>query len=64
MDDATAPADPRKAYTKPLVVRVDLVEDEVALASCKKATFGSVNSSMIHSASARCRTSCSALSPT
>lgn len=32
-DDASA----RKPYVKPDVVRVDLVEDEIALATCKTA---------------------------
>lgn len=61
MDNST---DGRKAYQKPLVARVDLVEDEVALASCKKATAGSVNSSGVHSGNAVCRSSCMGVSPT
>jgi len=31
----------RKIYVKPQVTRVDLIEDEVALAACKRSTISS-----------------------
>ena len=54
----------RKVYHKPEVARVDLIEDEVALASCKKAFSSNVVSSGISSTMAICKTSCSSISNT
>jgi hypothetical protein len=34
---------PRKPYTRPTVERVDIVESEVALQVCKKATVSTIN---------------------
>lgn len=49
--------DGRRAYQKPQVTRVDVVEDEVALASCKRSTSGQRNSSGWMT-SGICKTSC------
>ncbi len=54
----------RKPYRKPEIARVDLIEDEVALRSCKKATLGSVASSGVTGSAKTCKSSCSAISPT
>ena len=54
----------RKPYDKPAITRVDLIEDEVALASCKKATLGNVASSGVAGTSKTCKSACSAISPT
>jgi hypothetical protein len=56
-------ADGRRAYQKPEVTRVDVVEDEVALASCKRSTSGQRNSSGF-TTSGICKTSCMAQSST
>ena len=53
----------RKPYHKPAIERVDLVEDEVALASCKKATLGNVASSG-QTGTKTCKSSCKGISPT
>ncbi len=52
----------RKAYRKPEVVRVDLVEGEVALASCK-ASFTSSHTAP-NSGRNVCSSSCKSVSPT
>jgi hypothetical protein len=54
----------RKLYQKPAITRVDLIEDEVALASCKKATLGNVASSGVTGTNKTCKSSCKAISPT
>ena len=54
----------RKPYHKPEIARVDLIEDEVALASCKKATLGNVASSGVTGTNKTCKSSCKAISPT
>lgn len=48
----------RKPYLKPEVVRVDLVEDEVALAACKAGTAGPVNSSGVSGSNKKCKSTC------
>lgn len=52
----------RKAYQKPEISRVDLVEDEVALAACK-ANFVSAHSTP-NAGINKCKGSCKAVSPT
>ena len=65
MDDhRTVPAsESRRAYHKPQVTRVDVVEDEVALASCKQAVSAARNSPGVTSPGV-CRTSCMVQSST
>jgi hypothetical protein len=63
-DQEAASARARKPYRKPEISRVDLIEDEVALRSCKKATLGSVASSGVTGTNKTCRTACSVVSPT
>ena len=55
--------DGRRAYQKPQVTRVDVVEDEVALASCKQTTSAQRNSSGL-TTSGVCKTSCMTQSST
>jgi hypothetical protein len=54
----------RKPYARPEIVRVDLVEDEVALASCKAGTNGPVNSSGVSGINRKCRSTCRSVSAT
>jgi hypothetical protein len=49
--------DNRRAYHRPLVTRVDVVEDEVALASCKRTSNSQRNNSGFTTVGI-CRTSC------
>ena len=65
MDDhRTVPAsESRRAYQKPQVTRVDVVEDEIALASCKLPFSGPRNSSGV-TTNGTCRTSCMVQSST
>jgi len=59
MDDHRAPeAAPRKAYRPPEVARVDMFEDEVALAACKAGTNGPVNSSGVSGLNKKCKSAC------
>ncbi len=55
-----AEAPGRKPYEKPVLVRVDLVADEVALAACK-AAFASAHSTPNFGRS-KCKTSCANVS--
>jgi len=48
----------RKPYVKPEVVRVDMFEDEVALATCKAGTNGPVNSSGVSGLNRKCKSQC------
>lgn len=59
MDELTpAPASrDRRPYLKPEITRVDVVEDEVALAACKRSNSGQRNSSGQTTAGI-CKTSC------
>ena len=65
MDDhRTVPAsESRRAYHKPQVTRVDVVEDEVALASCKQTSSAARNSSGF-TTNGICKTSCMVQSST
>ena len=53
----------RKPYHKPEIARVDLVEDEVALSSCKKAVPTAITSSG-QSGTKTCKSTCKNISPT
>jgi hypothetical protein len=62
MDDLPAAgAVPRKPYRAPEVVRVDMFEDEVALAACKAGTSGPVNSSGVSGINKKCKSACKAV---
>lgn len=51
-----------KVYHKPEIARVDLIEDEVALASCKKSvTAPTATSGVLNMA---CKSSCKGISST
>lgn len=52
----------RQPYVKPEVVRVDMFEDEVALAACKAGTNGLVASSGVAGLSRKCKDTCKAVS--
>ena len=56
-DRLAAPA--RKEYRKPEVVRVDLLEDEVALAACKSPNPTSLSGASGLFGNKKCKTSCS-----
>lgn len=60
MSDADAPG--RKAYRKPEVTRVDLVEDEVALATCK-ASFVASHATP-NAGVSKCKNSCKTVAAT
>lgn len=61
--EAASASQDRRPYLKPQVTRVDVVEDEVALASCKRTNSGARNSSGLTTAGI-CKTSCMAQSST
>jgi hypothetical protein len=48
----------RQPYVKPEVARVDMFEDEVALATCKAGTNGPVNSSGVSGPNKKCKSTC------
>ncbi len=52
----------RKPYRKPEVSRVDLVEDEVALAACKKSSNSS--HATPNAGFNKCKSSCLTVTPT
>jgi hypothetical protein len=60
-DQSRGRATARKPYVRPEVVRVDMFEDEVALASCKAATNGPVNSSGVSGLNRKCKSQCKAV---
>ena len=63
--DAASQRSGRKPYHKPDVTRVDLIEDEVALASCKQAVPATISSpGQISPPTKICRSSCRTISPT
>jgi hypothetical protein len=60
-DQSRGAAAGRQPYVKPEVVRVDMFEDEVALAACKAGTNGPVNSSGVSGLNRKCKSKCKAV---
>ncbi len=60
MSEADRP--PRKAYRKPEVTRVDLVEDEVALATCKASFVASHSTPNV--GVSKCKSNCKSIAAT